>query len=736
MKNPITVIGALLLCLFFAETALAQQNSTKFIGRVLDQISGKPLQGADVFLVDLKLGTTTDEDGYFEIRVPAGHDADSLAVNYLGYNSYRVLLSAYQNRSTIRLNPESLSLQDSILVSAERLDLVRQEIPHSRTTLNLEVIERQGSGEISDLLKVIPSVRVEGNDISGRQIQIRGSDANEVNVYVDGILINSLGLENAADLSLIPTESIEKLEVLKGSNLALLGSGAFGGVVNVTTKRNLDRTFQLKTKQGSFASQYYIADVNLPITKRLVFNYFGQLHGIEPEIEFFPGEIRTQKSTNNDIDTRKQNHHASLAYYPKNGVWTTRFFGYFLDYEKPLWQNLRKNYLLTSSYRGDIFGSKDWDATVSYIYSDDEIERERIADGRIYDDLFDAQRFTAKLLKKFISEKNEFQFFTEYYHDELDRNTGILFNNARSSVYQALVYENRISFGGVAAFTNQLNNNPNWTWKTHIGMRGDILAVGDKYISPTAGVQFSFDLGAWKFTPHANYGRNIKFPSLLDNAYVFLVDLNSIDTSTVRLEPEENNAFEIGVNTSLNPDGNLFRELEANFAVFRNTAVNKLLDRPFEELTILDQVGRNETTGIEGSLIFHNFMSLFTLSGSFTFLDVSNPLLYAFKPENSWSTQLDYVSDFGFYLTATYFFEGQSLAWFPVESTEPGLPFDIGTQRVDSAHDMDMSVGYKFALGGLGLSLQAAGYNIFDNSGYRDYLLKKRSFQVSLGVRM
>ncbi len=48
---------------------------------------------------------------------------------------------------------------------------------------------------------------------------------------------------------------------------------------------------------------------------------------------------------------------------------------------------------------------------------------------------------------------------------------------------------------------------------------------------------------------------------------------------------------------------------------------------------------------------------------------------------------------------------------------------------------MDISIGYKFKMAGLGVNLQAAGYNIFDNSEFRDFLLKKQYFQFALSVK-
>ena len=108
-----------------------------------------------------------------------------------------------------------------------------------------------------------------------------------MNVYVDGIQINNLGNNNAADLSVISADNIEKLEILKGSNLVLLGSGAFGGVVNITTRNATKPEYGLKVKYGSWMSRLIAAHIIIPINDKLFFNYFGTLGAFSPEIEYY-----------------------------------------------------------------------------------------------------------------------------------------------------------------------------------------------------------------------------------------------------------------------------------------------------------------------------------------------------------------------------------------------------------------------------------------------------------------
>ncbi len=724
-----TILFTLLIGLAFS--LFAQENS--ITGMVVDARNGEPLNGAEVFLKHLKQGTTTDEDGYFNLRLSQKLpvSSDTLIIRFLGYQKYQVALKAYKNRSRIRLQSESVAMQDSVTVHDERLDLSRQEIPHARSVIDFETIELRGSSEIGDLFKTIPSVRIEGNDLTGRRIQIRGSDASEVNVYVDGILINNLGVNGAADLSVISVEDIQTLEVLKGANLPLLGGGAFGGVVNVTSKKNLQRSLYLKTKQGSFDSQYYIGELNMPLSQNFVVNYFGQVNGIKPGIEFFPGEAQiTDKTQNNQVETVKQNHNLRMNYYLPKGELSAKFFGYLLDYDKPDWENKRQNYLFAGRYRGDMLGITNFDMNVNYQSGNDDVTRKRFTD-RFFTS-FESQRLNVKLLKKFVADKNEIQLLAEYFHDEVDIANAQRFGERRIPTYNAGLYENRWSFAGVVAFSNQFADRADITWKTHLGLRDDFIATGDNYVSPSAGFRVEIERPNMKITPYFSYGKNVKIQTLLDNAYLELQDIDQSDTTLNRLQPEESSAFEMGTSISKSGNGVVYSNAEIALAVFRNTIVNKLIRLPTDPSVVLSQIGRNVTSGLEASLKMENFLTPhLNFTGTATVLNISEPLLYPFKPEGSYSATLDFASANGLYFHTTLFYEGQSIGLFPGDVD----PNDLKSELVPAFYDMDASIGYRFQLGNVKLNLQAAGFNVLDNSGYQFYLLKKQFFQFSLSVR-
>jgi len=715
------------ICFIFISTP---NLTAQIIGQVMDASSHEPLRGANVELALSGIGDITDEDGFFRIKIEDQNISDTLVISFLGYQKYSIPLNKYKNRSVILLHPISLEYGDSVVVKAEFINLPRKEIPHAEEQLTFREIENYGTGEIADLFKSFSSIRVEGNDLDGRTVQIRGSNSSEVNVYVDGVLINNLGLENAADLTILPTESIEKLEVLKGGNLTLLGEGAFGGVVNITTKKQFNRSVGFRAKFGSFDSKYFLGEINLPISSKLYLNYFGQYNSFFPKIEYFPGELFSDRTENKNIETTKQNHHLNLNYFLTNGSLNTKFLGYFFDYQKPAWKNSRENYMFSMSYKGSLGNINDIEMNGSYFASKDNLVRNTVGSAEFNSD-FKSNRLNLNILKKFRLNQNvELHFRTEYFHDELEDFQSVKDVNFQQNLYEASLWENRANVGGIISFSDQLQNLSDISWKTYLGIRGDFVANGDKDFLPTIGAQMEINKGYWSLSPYVNYGKNVKYPTLYDNAYVQgIARITTADTSFKRIDPEYNNTAEIGLDFIFNRSTFFYRNLSAHLALFSSTVYNKLLERPFDFQVIYYQTGRNVTKGLETSVKFNQVFRWFALKLDYTGLDISDPLFYPFKPDQNFSTQLDLNLAMGLYFTTRYFYQGKSTAWFLNQQSE------IQTQAIDGFSDIDMSIGYRFNIENIELNLQTSGYNLMDNSGYRYYYLNKRYLQAALSIK-
>lgn len=92
--------------------------------------------------------------------------------------------------------------------------------------------------KLPEMLQTVAGVFVQRVQGTGHYsvARVRGSTGAQVNVYVDGILMNSAG-QTGVDLSAIPVENVARIEVYKGYIPARFSGASIGGAINIVTKR-------------------------------------------------------------------------------------------------------------------------------------------------------------------------------------------------------------------------------------------------------------------------------------------------------------------------------------------------------------------------------------------------------------------------------------------------------------------------------------------------------------------
>ncbi|MEO0225274.1 MAG: TonB-dependent receptor plug domain-containing protein, partial [candidate division WOR-3 bacterium] len=115
-------------------------------------------------------------------------------------------------------------------------------------------------GELLDMLTVYDLSHYAGLG-SQKTLRLRNSTADQVLVLLDGVPLNS-SAKGSFNLSLLPIDIVEKIEILPGSASALYGANAVAGVVNIITKksREVKPQIQPKVNYGSFNT--YSVDVD------------------------------------------------------------------------------------------------------------------------------------------------------------------------------------------------------------------------------------------------------------------------------------------------------------------------------------------------------------------------------------------------------------------------------------------------------------------------------------------
>jgi vitamin B12 transporter len=125
--------------------------------------------------------------------------------------------------------------QPAIVVTASRAEELADRTPASVTQIDSIEIERIGLPQVSDFLRLVPSLSVATSGPAGSQTQvrIRGAEANHTLLYVEGIRANDPAAGNEPRFELLNADLASQIEVVRGPQSALWGSEAIGGVVAV-----------------------------------------------------------------------------------------------------------------------------------------------------------------------------------------------------------------------------------------------------------------------------------------------------------------------------------------------------------------------------------------------------------------------------------------------------------------------------------------------------------------------
>lgn len=145
-----------------------------------------------------------------------------------------------------------ISTMEEVVVTATKTEEQRKDIPNSVIIKDAIDIEEFPATTLGELLANEPGIdwRTYGDSggASG-EIHIRGMSGNATAIFVNGLNINSPSL-GTSDVAKIPLNSIERIEVVKGSGSLLYGSGAMGGTINIITKQPERDSISLRAKAG------------------------------------------------------------------------------------------------------------------------------------------------------------------------------------------------------------------------------------------------------------------------------------------------------------------------------------------------------------------------------------------------------------------------------------------------------------------------------------------------------
>ena len=232
----------LFLTLIFTTYSFAQQPTGNYqqyanleftvSGSVTDSETNVPLEYATVTLTSKRdsetiLGGITGEDGKFTLEAKPG--MYNLKIDYISFEPYldeNFLVKGNTDIGSIALNID-VSMLDEVEVRAERTQV---EVRLDKKIYNVGQDITVRGGNVSDVLANIPSIDV---DFDGN-ISLRGN--NNVKILINGKPSGLVGLSGPQGLRSIPSESIEKVEVVTSPSARYSAEGT-AGILNIILKK-------------------------------------------------------------------------------------------------------------------------------------------------------------------------------------------------------------------------------------------------------------------------------------------------------------------------------------------------------------------------------------------------------------------------------------------------------------------------------------------------------------------
>lgn len=157
----------------------------------------------------------------------------------------------------------NLAFAEEIFLSATKEGLPQNFLPSNTVVITKEEIQKTNAKNVGEVIDMLTTIEVGHYATLGslKNLRLRNSTAEQVLILLDGVPISGVG-KGAFNLSLIPTEVVEKIEIIQGSCSALYGANTVAGVVNIITKKakQTKPTLDINSSYGDFTT--YVLNTN------------------------------------------------------------------------------------------------------------------------------------------------------------------------------------------------------------------------------------------------------------------------------------------------------------------------------------------------------------------------------------------------------------------------------------------------------------------------------------------
>ena len=238
-------------------------------GHVIEKETEEDIPYATILIVGSGQGTVSNEAGQFQFK-NLEEGTYRLRVSAVGYRTLEKSIVVGREYMAVVHFPleEEAVMVDEVVVSASRTEVSRRDAPVVVNILSPKLFDAVNSTDLAKTLNFQSGLRVENNcqNCGFPQVRINGLDGPYSQILINSRPIIS-ALSGVYGLEQIPTNMIDRVEVVRGGGSALFGANAVGGTINIITKDPIDNSFQVSSTMSNLGGksweQYMGANVSL-----------------------------------------------------------------------------------------------------------------------------------------------------------------------------------------------------------------------------------------------------------------------------------------------------------------------------------------------------------------------------------------------------------------------------------------------------------------------------------------
>ena len=243
----------LLISLFYSPVICLGQVKHTISGIIKDKKTGETLIGATVRIDEKKIGTATNEYGFYSLSVDSG--SYTLGINYIGYVEELMTIPLLKDLTiNVSLVAEGKQLTE-VTISSKKKDDNITNAQMGMNTLDIKAINALpvlfGEKDVLKIVQMLPGVKSAGDGNSGFFVRGGGADQNL-------ILLDEAVVYNPSHLlgffSVFNSDAIKNLTLYKGNEPAQFG-GRLSSVMDIKMNDGNDQSYHASGGIGVISSR-------------------------------------------------------------------------------------------------------------------------------------------------------------------------------------------------------------------------------------------------------------------------------------------------------------------------------------------------------------------------------------------------------------------------------------------------------------------------------------------------